>query len=181
MLDVGCGFAKHEGCLGVDLRKLKCVDVVADASSLPFRNDCFDKIFLRHAVEHISDIVSFMSEIWRVSNNGAIVHVWTPHFTSFHSYTDPTHLHHLTIESFDYFDARTELGKEFGSNAKSKFRIRQRRILFTKRIFWNYLIVKLANKYPVVYERIFGWIFPADDLYFELKVVKTKAKGNWPN
>jgi SAM-dependent methyltransferase len=177
MLDVGCGSAKHKGCIGVDLRKLECVDVVADGSRLPFKDYCFNQIFLRHAVEHVPDIVAFMEEIWRVGNDGATIHIWTPHFTSFHSYTDPTHLHHLTIESFDYFDDTTELSRQFKFCSKSGFKVKYRKIIFTKRIFWNYLIEKLANKRPLIYERLFGWIFPADDLYFELKALKPASNG----
>jgi len=172
ILDVGCGASKHKGCLGVDLRKVKGVDVIADASCLPFKDDCFDKIFLSHLVEHIYDIVTFMKEIWRVSNGGATVCLWTPHFTAYHSYRDPTHLHHFTIQSFDYFDRTTELGREFRFSGEFDFRIRNKKIMFTKRIFWNYLIERLANRYPLIYERILGWIFSADHLYFEMEVIK---------
>ena len=145
MLDLGCGVSKHSGCLGVDMRKLGGVDIVADASKLPFKDDCFDKVFLRHIVEHVLDITSFMKEIWRVTKNGATVRIWTPHFTAYHSYRDPTHLHHLTIESFDYFDSTTALGKEFRFSSEFDFRIEGKRIVFTKRIFWNYLIKRTEN------------------------------------
>jgi ubiquinone/menaquinone biosynthesis C-methylase UbiE len=178
MLDLGCGLSKHKGCLGVDVRRLRGVDIVADASRLPFKDDCFHKVFLRHIVEHVSDIVAFMKEIWRVTENGATVSVWTPHFTAYHSYRDPTHLHHFTIESFDYFDGTTALGKEFRFSNEFEFRIRERRIMFTKRIFWNYLIEYLANKYSMIYERILGWPFSADHLYFELEAVKTSQRKN---
>jgi ubiquinone/menaquinone biosynthesis C-methylase UbiE len=172
MLDVGCGSSQHKGCLGVDVRRLKGVDVIADASILPFKDDCFEKIFLRHLVEHIYDIVAFMKEIWRVSNDGAMIYILTPHFTAYHSYTDPTHVHHFTMESFDYFDSTTEKGREFRFSNDFDFRIKNKKIMFTKRIFWNYLVEKLANRYSLIYERIFGWVFSADNLYFELEVIK---------
>jgi len=172
LLDVGCGSAKHKGCIGVDLRRRKPVDVIADASSLPFKTDCFDGIFLVHSVEHVLDITSFMKEVWRVSRNGTKIYILTPHFTSHFSYTDPTHMHHLTIESFDYFDRTTMLGREFRLSDDFEFRIKDKRITFTKRMYWNYLVERFANKHPLLYERMFGWTFSADDLYFELEAIK---------
>lgn len=85
MIDLGCGSAKHRGYLGVDLRRLKGVDVIADVCRLPFKDNCFDRMILRHVMEHVADIVAFMNEIWRVSNNGATIYVWTPHFSAYHS------------------------------------------------------------------------------------------------
>lgn len=172
MLDIGCGLSKHKGCLGVDVRRLKSVDVIADASRLPFKDDCFEKIFLRHLVEHVYDVVAFMKEIWRVSNDSTTICIWTPHFTAYHGYRDPTHVHHFTVESFDYFDSTTELGKEFSFSNEFDFKIKSKTIMFTKRIFWNYLIERLANKHSLLYERLLGWIFSADYLYFELEVKK---------
>lgn len=176
MLDVGCGLSKHKGCLGVDVRRLNDVDVIADANRLPFKDNCFAKIFLSHLVEHVYDVVAFMEEIWRVSNDGATICVWTPHFTAYHGYRDPTHAHHFAVESFDYFDSTTKLGKEFKFSNEFDFKIKSREIMFTKRIFWNYLIERLANKHSLLYERILGWIFPADYLYFELEAKKPTAR-----
>jgi ubiquinone/menaquinone biosynthesis C-methylase UbiE len=176
MLDLGCGSSKHKGCLGVDVRRVKGVDIIADASRLPFKDNCFNKIFLRHLVEHVYSVVTFMKEVWRVSSDGAEICIWTPHFTAYHSYRDPTHMHHFTVESFDYFDSTTKLGKEFRFSNEVDFRIKNKKIMFTKRIFWNYLIERLANKYSLIYERIFGWVFSADSLYFELEAKKPAWK-----
>lgn len=174
MLDVGCGMTKHKGCIGVDTRKLKGVDIIADACMLPFKDNCFDKIFLSHIVEHIQDLVLFMKEIWRISKSVATILVWTPHFTAHRSYADPTHQHHMSSQSFDYFDKTTTLGKYFWLTKECEFRVKKRQIIFPKRKtrFWNYLIEKLANKNPLRYESMFGWIFPAENLYFELETVK---------
>ncbi len=173
-LDVGCGTRKIKGAIGIDLRKVKGVDVIADATMLPFKNDCFDKIILSHIVEHIPDIICFMREIWRVSKNKATIHIWTPHFTSMNSFTDLTHVRHLTSQSFDYFDKTTSLAKDLWFDRELKFKVKTKRLIFTKRKtrFWNYLIEKLANKNIARYETILGWIFPCETLYFELEVLK---------
>ena len=34
------------------------------------------------------------------------------------SYRDPTHFHYFTIDSFDYFDPQTELGREYDYSEK---------------------------------------------------------------
>ncbi|MEM3010845.1 MAG: class I SAM-dependent methyltransferase [Candidatus Bathyarchaeia archaeon] len=174
MLDVGCGMRKHKGCIGIDMRKMDGVDIVADARMLPFKDNCFDKIFLSHIIEHIEDLVSFMKEIWRVSKSLATVSIWTPHFTAYRSYADVTHKHHMTSQSFDYFDQTTTFGKFFWLTKEFGFKVKKKQIIFPKRTtrFWNYLIERLANQNPVRYEGMLGWIFPAENLYFELEVVK---------
>jgi len=171
-LDVGCGEAKRNGCIGLDLRELKGVDIISDANKLPFRNNIFDGIFLIHIIEHIFDINLFMSDIWRVSKKDAIIKIWTPHYTSHNSYTDITHIHHLGSRSLDYFDKTTILGKYWIS--KTQFRILKRVLIFDKGMtnIWNYIIERLANKYYSRYEKTYGWIFPAKDIFFELKVRK---------
>ena len=46
ILDVGCGMRKHKDAIGIDFRRVKGVDIIADATFLPFPNDSFDKIIL---------------------------------------------------------------------------------------------------------------------------------------
>jgi len=74
-----------------------------------------------------------MKEIWRVSKNGAIINIWTPHFTAYRSYADFTHHHHMTSQSFDYFDRTTTFGKYFWLTKEFEFRVKQRQITFPKR------------------------------------------------
>jgi len=180
-LDVGCGANKHRGCIGVDLRKLKGVDVVADVRRLPFKDNVFEVVILRHIVEHINDLISFMEDVWRICKNHAIIRVWTPHFTAQPSYTDPTHVRHLTFQSFDYFDKTTGVGKVYWFTKDVEFRIKRRRIIFslTRSVFWNYVVEKIANLYPLIYEGSFGWIFPAKEIYFELEVVKKEEPNSY--
>jgi predicted SAM-dependent methyltransferase len=173
-LDVGCGKRKHKGSIGIDLRRVEAVDIIADATALPFRDDCFDKIYLSHIIEHIPNMIEFMREIWRVCKDKATIHIWTPHFTSPNSYTDPTHVRHLTSRSLDYFDNTTTMGKELWFDLKIRFKIKIKKLFFSKRKsrLWNFFIEKLANKNLARYEAILGWIFPGETLYFELEALK---------
>ena len=178
ILDIGCGSLKHrKDSIGIDLRKLEGVDIIADASSLPIRDNSCSSIFLRHIVEHIIDIPKLMTEVWRVSQNHATIRIWTPHFSYYGSYRDLTHIHHLTSDSFDYFDQRTFLGKQFWFAKKVRYNVLKKRIIFIKdkKRFWNYLIEKIANRNPYLYESLFAWMFPAHELYFELETCKETA------
>lgn len=53
ILDVGCGENK-KGNIGVDLRRSKFVDVIADARMLPFKSEAFDKVYSAALIEHFS-------------------------------------------------------------------------------------------------------------------------------
>ena len=41
-----------EDSIGIDIRKTKEVDIIADAYKLPFKDRCFDHIYSSHAIEH---------------------------------------------------------------------------------------------------------------------------------
>ena len=45
-----------------------------------------------------------MREVQRIAKPDAEVIIVTPHYSSPDSYTDPTHLHHLGLHTFDYFE-----------------------------------------------------------------------------
>jgi len=42
-LDVGCGYFKR-GDIGIDIQSTPCVDVIASAEALPFRDQSFDQV-----------------------------------------------------------------------------------------------------------------------------------------
>ncbi len=186
ILDLGCGNKKVRGAIGVDIEKKSQADVICDLEeySLPFENDSFDIIYARHVLEHIGDILSLMKEIHRIGKPNASLFIETPHFSSYSSFTDFTHKHHLGIRSFDPFDPTLHpenIGKY------PSFRIVRRRIvfdLFFKRLkigrFKGIPIYKLtgieflANLFVDAYERFFCFVFPSGgtDIYLELKIIK---------
>jgi len=65
ILDVGCGDNK-QGDLGVDVRKLKGVDVVCDVQHLPFKDDCFSVVKSSVVIEHVLQPFLFLKEQVRV-------------------------------------------------------------------------------------------------------------------
>lgn len=55
-LNVGCGPQDFEGYINVDMRDLPNVDIISDATHLPFENGEVDKIFASHLLEHFTRI-----------------------------------------------------------------------------------------------------------------------------
>ena len=100
ILDVGCGSAKHEGAFGLDIRASVRPDLVHDLRSAPWPvpSDHYTQVFCHDIIEHLPDVGSFIREVHRVCAANAVVEIRTPHFSSWYSYSDPTHVH-----SFGYF------------------------------------------------------------------------------
>lgn len=185
ILDVGCGNAKTPGAVGLDFNPATAADIIHDLNQHPWplASDHFDKVICRHIVEHIANPIRFMEEIHRVGRAGAVVEIVTPHFSNRFSYTDPTHLRHLGLRSFDYFIAprklRLNLITRFFETQYNvpDFYVRplfslERAHLRLARPFRLVGIEWLANRFPDFYELYLAFVFPARDLYFTLRVLK---------
>lgn len=103
-LDVGCGPYKRPGHVGVDLDPQLGVDVLGDATHLPFRDSCVEHIHTRNTLEHIPALFDALREFYRVSNNGATLEITVPHFSSYEYWRDLTHLRPFSVFTFDHFD-----------------------------------------------------------------------------
>lgn len=169
-LDIGCGRRKMENAIGIDANPRSQADVVFDLNIFPWplpENE-FDVIYCHHILEHLDDIVRTMEEIHRVGKPGAIVEVRTPHFSSLYSWQDPTHRYHFALDSFDYFTEETRHTKFY---TDKRFLILEKRIEFGRSLIS--LIPKLIARLSVHhYEKHFAFVFPANDLYFRLQVIK---------
>ena len=123
-------------------------------------------------MEHLADIPRVMKELWRILKPNGVLKIWTPPWNDVDSYTDPTHIHHFTLESFDYWDPSTSLGGfAIVTHHEARFKILKKKLIFGK-----YLrktgIEWFANKYYHYYKLILCWVIPARQLYFELKADK---------
>jgi len=80
-LDLGCGFSKAEGTIGVDKVAGPGVDHVVDFETdrLPFADGTVEYIFSSHCLEHLGDPSFLFGEISRVCQNGARLELWTPY------------------------------------------------------------------------------------------------------
>lgn len=131
-IDLGCGFRKHPGAIGLDIARIHGVDILADVlRPLPFRDNSADEVYASHLVEHVDDLTRFMGEVWRVCKPNALVYIRFPHASTMYSiWRDPTHKRGIVLDTFDYFDPGTFDGQVFGYYNKTKFRMVKQRLTF---------------------------------------------------
>ena len=163
----------------LDKISLPHVDVMHDLNLFPYRfqDSEFDEIWAEHVLEHIDDLGKAMEELWRIVKPDGVIKILVPAWTTWQAYTDPTHKHFFARESFDFWDPSTPLGKERGYyfSQRAKFKIKKKLIRF--RCPFHYLFQNLFNKIYDFYKRYLSWILPANDICFELKVIKDEEKS----
>lgn len=168
-LDLGCGNRRSDGYVGIDRHRSPATHVVADITKLPLREGCADEILLDNVIEHVADLIVLMREVARVSRDGARVVVVTPHFTSWASWRDPTHLHHLSWFSLDHFDDGW-----VANQVGARFRVVRRRLSFGGGLLGitGRLLFAIS---PRGWEKHWCFLFRASTLRFELAVDKQRA------
>lgn len=163
-LDIGCGEHCLADAIGIDRKKIKGVKYAHDLNKKPWPvKEKFSYIRCRHVIEHIENLTLLAEEIYRLAKPDCVVEFFTPHFSSWLSWTDPTHRHHFSSESIPMLFQQT-LGSE-------KFAVIHKSIRFTGS-FWDFpgwLIYKLS---PKKYEKHFAWVFPANEIRVTLKILK---------
>lgn len=65
VLDLGCGSSKR-GSIGVDTERTSCVDTIADAHCLPFRDCSFDGCVAYSVLEHVNNPLHVIGEVNRI-------------------------------------------------------------------------------------------------------------------
>lgn len=117
-LDIGCGAAKQDGWLGMDIRPLPGVDIVWDINKHPWPipDGSIRDALSSHLIEHIPPVaidpttgtwfpfVEFMNEVWRILKNGGTFAIACPHGYSPGFLQDPTHCNQVSEVTFAYFD-----------------------------------------------------------------------------
>lgn len=170
VLSLGCGRAKPRGAIGVDLNPLSAADLRADLGRFPypFRAEAFDRIELEHVIEHLADFFGVMKEIRALLRPGGTVRIVTPHASDASSFQDPTHVHHLTSRSFDYFwDERLS----YFAGGRPLFRPVRRRVVL--RSLWRWLgleaLVNRSEAFRHVWEEYLCYVVRGKELEFVLE------------
>jgi SAM-dependent methyltransferase len=164
-LDIGCGPHCLPGAIGIDQFEMPGVAVVQDLNQASWRlpSKQFKFIRCQHVIEHIAHLQNFTREIYRVAKPGARIEFVTPHYSSYASWGDPTHLFHFALGSIpQLFDQ--VLGKP-------KYNVIKNEIRFTGSAIdvFGWLIYKMS---PKKYEKHFAWIFPANEIHTTIEIVK---------
>ena len=186
ILDVGCGQNKVKGSIGIDRLLMKNVDVVHELDKFPwpFHDDFFDRIIFKHSIAHLDNLLQVMEEVHRIGKSNATVECITPHFSCDNYYTDPTHKHPMGYRSmyyvcdnivdwkYKYTDVNFLLLDTYISFGE--YMIDFNHDEAKKRFNLHYFlgIEFLVNKFPRIYEKFFCFIFPANTVYFKLKIKK---------
>lgn len=105
ILDVGCGTNKHPGAIGLDNNPRTGADVIHDLGEIPypFPDSEFDLVISNHVVEHVPDVMAFISELHRITRPGGRIRLLTPHYTNPDWANDPTHRNHINSYTFNTF------------------------------------------------------------------------------
>lgn len=166
-LDVGCGPHCLEGAVGIDQFEFAGVDYVHDLNvgPWPLPESSFSFIRCQHVIEHVQNLRVLAQEMYRVAKDGAEIDFVTPHYSSYASYGDPTHLYHFALASIPLLFEQVVGSQNFEVVSNS--------IHFTGSAieFPGWLIYKLS---PKQYEKHFAWIFPANEIRTRLRIKKTK-------
>jgi len=175
VLDIGCGYSKEKGSIGIDMLEGSDADVLVNLThgSLPFKDSVFDVIYCNDVMEHLPNVIATMEEIYRIGKPNADIYIVSPSMSSAHYHNDPTHLRAFTSRSFDYFIEGEKLFKYGYSTARFK----KVSVIYDKesrkeRRFFDRWMAKLATNKPLFYEHRLAFIFPLWDISFHLKVDK---------
>jgi len=79
ILDIGCGWNKTKGAIGLDIDPTSHADVVHDFDNgLPFQDNEFDVVVMQHSLEHSKDIGKLIKECERVLKPNGVIEITVP-------------------------------------------------------------------------------------------------------
>lgn len=107
-IDLACGQNKVEGYFGIDIAAGDTVDAVVDLEVYPWpiETSSADDIVCNHYIEHVTDLMQFMNEVYRILKPGGKVKFVAPYYTSMRCWQDPTHKHAISEASFLYYNKK---------------------------------------------------------------------------
>ena len=124
-LNLGCGTKKIDNFVNVDKSTFVHPDEVVDlnVTPWPWKDNEYSHVFAKDILEHLGntgeDFINIIKEMYRVSDNGAIWEIQTPHWRSDTAISDPTHKRSLTIAMFDLFNKRLALERTQNGSTES--------------------------------------------------------------
>lgn len=174
-LELGCGFNKMAGAIGVDIIRGSQADIIHDLNVFPypFADNEWDRVLCRDVLEHVDNFVPTIEEIWRIARPGAMVEVSGPFMSSVNYYSDPTHKRAYTSKTFDYFVEGSRAFRFGYSTARFELVAceydREER---SKRTGVHRWLLDWANRNKEHYESRFAFVYPLYQIFFDLRVIK---------
>jgi SAM-dependent methyltransferase len=187
ILDVGCGVNKYEGAIGLDNNPRTAADVIHDLGDIPypFPDNEFDLIVSNHVVEHVPDVIAFVTELHRIAKPGGKIRLLTPHYTNADWANDPTHRNHLNSYSFNTFIAGREVF-DFYTDVQLSFIRTYVSLAGLWRALGIEFLVNLDQRIPSMrflrkfWEQYLSYIVRGKELQFEFEVLKPQQKQTIP-
>lgn len=179
ILDVGCGTNKTEGAVGLDYNPRTGADVIHDLGEFPypFGDDEFDLIVSNHVVEHVPDVMKFVTELHRITRPKGLIRFVTPHYTNPDWSSDPTHRNHINSYTFDTFSPEK---RNFEFYTEANLAINRRYVTLLN--LWKYLGIQLLvnsdHSWPALrflrkfWEHYLCYIIRGKEIQFEFEVIK---------
>ena len=105
-LNLACGQSKIDGYFGIDIKPGDTVDATMDLEQFPWdiESESAEEIICSHYVEHTSDLIKFMDEVYRILKPGGRIKVIAPYYNSMRCWQDPTHKRAISEATFLYFN-----------------------------------------------------------------------------
>jgi len=169
-LNLGCGNQKLKGYVNCDKIKEVNPDKVVDLEKkLPFKDNSVAEVVLTHVIEHVTNLIQLMEEIYRICKNKAIIKIRTPYFSSESAFSNITHVRYFTLTSFDLFDKNHI---EHFHIPNVNFKTNYKKLKWRKEFKLFEIVFGLHPKITRIYQELFCWWFPAKELEIELEVIK---------
>lgn len=119
LLHLGCGNRPIAGATNHDrTAHAPHVDIAHDLDALPwpFEDASYDQITAHDVMEHLRiDVQGWLDECWRILKPGGALVLRLPAWNNPVSWRDPTHRRVYHEETFNYWDARMALYRDYGS------------------------------------------------------------------
>lgn len=178
-LNLGCGADYREGFVNVDNNPNYKADVVHDLNRYPYplNESSFTEIYSSHVIEHLSNPIDFLIELYRLGANDATVVITCPHFSG--NWMHPLHRTAISSRLFDFVDQSNS--EYYGRVRFESIEVRLRWLRpasegkrtgrFLKTL--DRIISFLGNLNLPITERIWCfWVGGFEEIEFRAKIVK---------
>jgi SAM-dependent methyltransferase len=107
-LELGPGQSPRPGFYHLDIVPGEDIDIVGDLNEgLPTLPDnCVSELYTSHTLEHVSNLLPLLGDVYRICRPDAKITVIVPHFAHPHTWSDPTHLRFFGLYTLSYFVSR---------------------------------------------------------------------------